>query len=371
MRFGPEGPETTHAPPGESCRPTEEATTRIPGVESSRRSRTATFALLVPAIAAAVSLAACSGASPSTLKPHGPGAARIAGLWWFMFAVSAFVVALIGALLLFSILPRRRRKGDDPDTTPAWATRMVVVGGVVFPVIVLSILWVLTLRDMDALSQPATPARLEIHVTGYQWWWKVAYPRQGFVTANDIHVPTGQPVRVVLTTFDVNHSFWVPQLTGKTDLIAGKPNTTWIEADNPGVYRGQCAEFCGLQHAHMALVVVAEEPEKFAEWKKRESLGAPTPQTPEQVRGQQVFLGAPCANCHNITGIDASATLGPDLTHVRSRPTLAAGMLLNTRGNLAGWISNAPAIKPGAQMPPNQLAAGELQDLLAYLDTLR
>ncbi len=190
-------------------------------------------------------------------------------------------------------------------------------------------------------------------------------------TANELHIPINTPVLLRLETRDVIHSLWIPNLHGKRDLIPGRVNKIWIQADQPGVYRGQCAEFCGLQHAHMSLIVVAEEPVKFAKWKSRQSEGARTPQTPEQIRGQQVFLGAPCANCHNITGIDASATLGPDLTHVRSRATIAAGMLLNTRGNLAGWITNAPAIKPGAQMPPNQLSAVELQDLLAYLDTLK
>jgi len=288
-----------------------------------------------------------------------------------MFAVSAFVVVLIGALLLFSILPRRRRKGDDPDTTPAWATRMVVVGGVVFPVVVLSVLWVLTLQDMDALSQPSRPARLEIHVTGYQWWWKVAYPQQGFVTANDIHIPTGQPVRVLLTTFDVNHSFWVPQLTGKTDLIAGKPNTTWIEADNPGVYRGQCAEYCGLQHANMIFDVVAQRPADYQVWVTRQQQGAPPAATTDLLHGEQVFLSQPCVACHTVRGTPARGTVGPDLTDFGDRLSIGAGAVPNTPGYLGGWIIDSQGVKPGNKMPPIELPAQDLQDLIAWLESMR
>ena len=163
-------------------------------------------------------------------------------------------------------------------------------------------------------------------------------PANQITDANEIHIPIHTPVLLRLDTRDVIHSLWIPNLHGKRDLIPGRVNKFWIQADTPGVYRGQCAEFCGYQHAHMALTVVAESPEDFAKWKSHMGEGAPTPMTPAQLRGQQVFLSAPCAKCHNILGLDAYGTLGPDLTHFRSRPTLAAGQLLNTRGNLAGWI---------------------------------
>ena len=313
----------------------------------------------------------------SALRPAGPEAARLTDLWWIFFWTCASFYAALMAFFVAAWI--RGRQNVEPDVAPATerSHTTAVTAALIVSVIGLLALLVTSVAAGRAVGKFATNSnQLEIEVTGHQWWWEVKYPNpaapnQQVVTANEMHIPINTHVLLRLDTRDVIHSLWIPNLHGKRDLIPGRVNKIFIQADRPGVYRGQCAEFCGLQHAHMALVVVAEEPEKFAEWKKRESLGAPTPQTPEQVRGQQVFLGAPCANCHNITGIDASATLGPDLTHVRSRPTLAAGMLLNTRGNLAGWISNAPAIKPGAQMPPNQLSAMELQDLLAYLDTLR
>jgi len=288
-----------------------------------------------------------------------------------MFGISSFVVVLVGVLVVFSVMPRRRRGRDDPDATPGWAARMVVVGGVIFPAIVLTILWVLTLRDMNALSQPASPERLEIQVTGYQWWWKVSYPQQGVVTANDIHIPTGQPVGIVLTTNDVNHSFWVPELTGKTDLIAGQTNTTWIETNQPGVYRGQCAEYCGLQHANMIFYVVAQTPSNFRAWIDRERAGAGAPSSAALLHGEQVFLSQPCVSCHAVRGTSAHGTVGPDLTLFGDRRTIGAGAVPNTPGYLGGWIVDSQGIKPGNKMPPIQLPAQDLQDLIAWLESMK
>ena len=219
------------------------------------------------------------------------------------------------------------------------------------------------------------PHQLEIAVTGHQWWWEMQYtdpePDKSFKTANEIHIPVGKPVLLRLSTRDVIHSLWIPNLHGKRDLIPGRVNKLWIQADRSGVFRAQCAEYCGLQHAHMAFVVVAEDDKKFDAWKAHQQSPANDPMTPQQLHGKEVFLSLPCANCHAITGIEAYASLGPDLTHIASRPTLAAGELLNTKGNLAGWIVNAGAIKPGTMMPPNQIEARDLQDLLAYLENLK
>jgi cytochrome c oxidase subunit II len=352
--------------------PTEVAMTKARRAEGWARFPTMPHSLLIAAAGVAISLTACSGA-PSTLEPRGPGASRIAGLWWFMFVVATAVILLITALVVFAIVParRRRRPKDDPDRTPRWAARVVAIGGVAFPVVILSVLWVLTLRDMNALSQPATPAHLEIEVTGYQWWWKVAYPQQRVVTANDIHIPTGQPVRIVLVTQDVNHSFWVPQLTGKTDLIAGKSNDTWIEADRPGVYRGQCAEYCGLQHANMIFYVVAQEPSAFQAWVAKQQQGAPPATTSELLHGEQVFLSQSCVACHTVRGTSAHGTDGPDLTDFGDRLTIGAGAVPNTTGYLGGWIVDSQGIKPGNKMPPIQLPAQDLQDLIAWLESMR
>ena len=314
----------------------------------------------------------------SVLNPAGPQAERIEHLWWIFFWTCAVVYVLV-MLFFFAAVVRSRRNAvaDASESTDARLTTHVSVATGVSVLGLLALL-VISIATGAAVGKVAQndPRQMEIEVTGHQWWWEVKYPDvlapyQQIVDANQIHIPINTKVLLRLDTRDVIHSLWIPNLHGKRDLIPGRVNKFWIEADKPGVYRGQCAEYCGLQHAHMSLMVIAQKPEEFAEWKSQMSSGAPTPLTPQQTRGQQVFLGAPCANCHNVVGIDAYATLGPDLTHMRSRPTLAAGMLLNTRGNLAGWITNAPAIKPGTQMPPNQLTGSEMNDLLAYLDTLR
>jgi cytochrome c oxidase subunit 2 len=242
---------------------------------------------------------------------------------------------------------------------------------VVVPVVVLAVLWVLTLSDMSALSHPRRSAAMKVQVVGHQWWWEVRYPQQGFVTANDIHIPVGRPVEVELTTDDVIHSFWVPQLTGKTDLISGRTNRMWIQADRPGVYRGQCAEYCGLQHANMIFYVVADAPATFREWVSREGQAAATPTSSEAVRGRDVFLSSACVGCHTIRGTDARGKVGPDLTHIGSRISIGAGALSNTPSKLAIWISDSQSVKPGNLMPPIPLSPSDLKAVVAFLDALR
>jgi cytochrome c oxidase subunit 2 len=314
----------------------------------------------------------------SALDAAGPQAARIHQLLTSFFWVCV-AVYIITILFFFVAIIRGRRRSIVEDN-PGNDRRLGIFVGTCSAVTLVT-LFVLLFSSVATGNAIGTlgahkNAQMEIEVTGHQWWWEVKYPdavtaSKLITDANEIHIPIHTPVLLRLDTHDVIHSLWIPNLHGKRDLIPGRVNKLWIEADRPGVYRGQCAEFCGYQHAHMALVVVAETSEEFARWKSHMSQGAPTPMTPEQLRGQQVFLNAPCANCHNLLGTDAYGTLGPDLTHFRSRPTLAAGQLLNTRGNLAGWIANAPAIKPGTLMPPNQLSGAEMNDLLAYLETLR
>jgi cytochrome c oxidase subunit 2 len=246
----------------------------------------------------------------------------------------------------------------------------VLLGGVVFPTLVLSALWVLTLRDIRATSA-TRPSALTVAVVGHDWWWEVRYPQQKVVTANEIHVPAGRPVKILLTTNDVLHSFWVPQLAGKTDLIAGKTNVMWLQADRPGVYRGQCAEYCGLQHAHMAFFVIAQAPADFQSWLSQETVTPATPSDPNLAQGRQVFTGTTCAECHTIQGTTARGTDGPDLTHFGSRMTIGAGTVPNTRGNLGGWIVDSQSIKPGNLMPPIQVSPQDLQALIDYLESLQ
>jgi cytochrome c oxidase subunit 2 len=216
---------------------------------------------------------------------------------------------------------------------------------------------------------------VSIVVTGHQWWWEIEYedavPERHTVTANEIHIPIGRPVVLKVTSRDVIHSFWVPSLQGKRDLIPGYTTAVWLQADRAGRFRGQCAEFCGLQHAHMALDVVAEPQGDFDRWLDGLRQPARAPEDDSPRRGQDVFMTARCAGCHTVRGTEAHGQVAPDLTHIASRQTLGAGTLPNTAEHLRAWIRDPQASKPGNQMPPNPLAPAQIDDLLAYLDTLR
>jgi cytochrome c oxidase subunit II len=312
-------------------------------------------------------LAACSQSSPSALDPQGPGAARVAGLWWLLFWISAAVFTVVTLLVLAAL--GRRRGSREVLVRRGGGESLIVVGGVLVPAIVLTVVYVVGLNDLRALSVPAG-TDLTVQVVGHDWWWEVRYPAQGIVTANEIHVPTGHPVRLVLTSQDVIHSFWVPQLTVKTDLIPGQTNTTWVQADRPGTYRGQCAEYCGLQHAKMAVLVVAEQPADFDRWLAAERRPAAAAADPLAAQGRLTLERTSCAACHTIRGTTAGGTIGPDLTHLASRRTLGAGTLANTRANLRGWVTDSQAAKPGNRMPPQPLTREELEALVAYLESL-
>jgi cytochrome c oxidase subunit II len=324
--------------------------------------------------------AGCSG-TQAVLDPAGPGAARIDLLWWLMLSVCAGIFALVLAMLLWAIGRRRR-----PDLEPASALIppeprrerriALAVGGAVGITVLIVFLFVLASFwiGRELIARPGEPA-LSIDVTAQRWWWAVRYddpvPSNSFSTANEIHIPVGRPILLTLRSVDVIHSFWAPNLQGKKDLIPGQVNTLYLQADRPGVFRGQCAEFCGLQHAHMALYVVAESEDDFAHWQEQQRRAAPEPATEEQRRGRDVFLSNSCVLCHAINGTSAGGVTGPTLTHVASRISLAAGTLPNTRGHLAGWIIDPQLRKPGNNMPPNLLRGDDLQALLSYLETLR
>jgi cytochrome c oxidase subunit II len=324
--------------------------------------------------------AGCAG-DQSVLDPAGPGAARIGELWWLMLFVCATVFALVMLMLLWAVA-RRRRPAHDPTSEtahidPLRERRMAqVVGAAVAATVAIVFMFVAASHWVGRalVAQPTGPA-LSIEVTAQRWWWDVRYrdpvPSKGFSTANEIHLPVGRPVELTLRSIDVIHSFWVPNLHGKKDLIPGQVNTLYLQADRPGVFRGQCAEFCGLQHANMALYVVAEPDDEFARWQAQQRRPAPEPATDQQRQGRDVFMASSCVLCHAISGTSAGGVTGPNLTHVASRLSLAAGTLPNTRGHLAGWIIDPQMLKPGNNMPPNLLRADELQALLSYLATLR
>ena len=409
--------------------------------------------------------------SPSYMRPAGPAAAAEATLGWWLTGISVAVVVLVTAALLVGVFRRRGEVGADGRERP-WrerpsARRALAVDSSAGPtsggqaaaamhepgsradagrhggdkglswiywgtgatIVVLVAAFVGTAVTLRAASRPPAAPALTIDVTGHMWWWEAQYrdslPDHTFATANELHIPVGRPVRVRLRTADVIHSFWVPQLAGKTDVIPGQQNEMWLEASRPGRYRGQCAEYCGMEHAKMALYVTADPPAEYERWaagqresapargpaaatraapgRARQPGGEPRPATAPQPTaagadvqafgppgptpspvvapsaaggdslaraGQAVFL-ANCGACHAVRGSDALGRVGPDLTHVASRETIAGGVLPNTTGNLAGWVANAQGIKPGSRMPTLPLPPNDLLAIVHYLQTLR
>lgn len=309
----------------------------------------------------------------SAVDPKSPDAALVADLWWVMLIGGTAILLLVTTLLIVAIL-RARSDGDARglSRTQAWA--FVVSGGILLPAAVifgLVLSGVYIGRDMATRQS----GDLTIEVLGQRWWWEFRYLDEGgrtvAVTANEAHIPTGREVRFLLKSNNVIHSFWVPNLQGKTDLIPGRVNETWLMVPEPGVYRGQCAEFCGVQHALMGFLVVAEPPEDFGSWLERQSEPASPAEGELARRGEAVFVDGGCATCHTIRGTTAEGELGPDLTHVGSRQTLAAATLPNTRGHLGGWIADPQHAKPENLMPPTRLAPEDLRALLAYLEDLQ
>jgi cytochrome c oxidase subunit 2 len=291
-------------------------------------------------------------------------------LWWIILALSVAIFAGVIALLLYALFQRRRgQSGSEFSSRRTWL--MIVGGGVVLPVTVLLALFELTLQTMVALSAPPSDAEFTIEVTGHQFWWEVRYPDHGFVTANEIHIPINKVVELRLTSADVIHSFWVPKLQGKIDQIPGRINTSCINAQQPGISRGICAEFCGLQHAHMQFLVIPQTEEEFDAWVENQQRPAREPSTVLQQRGKGFFLGKTCVACHTIQGTPAIGKVGPDLTHLASRRTLAGAMIENNLGNLTAWVSSPQSIKPGNNMPEFDFEPGELEPLVAYLNSLK
>jgi cytochrome c oxidase subunit II len=268
----------------------------------------------------------------------------------------------------------RGRAGGSWGTQDSTLTRSVAVSVGISTLALIGLLFasVLTGRALGSLESPEA---LQVRITGYQCWWSIEYlnddPSLQVTTANELHLPVGRPVEIKLQATDVIHSFWVPNLHGKTDLIPGRENTVFLRADAAGIFRGQCAEYCGVQHAHMAFTVVAEDSNQFEAWLAAQRKPAPDPGSAEAARGRAVVEQGPCAMCHTIRGTAAGARTAPDLTHFATRSTIGAGTAPNTRGYLAGWIADPQHLKPGNRMPPTGLSSGDLQAVLAYLETLQ
>lgn len=324
----------------------------------------------------AAAAAACARTPMNYMYTNGPVGGHAAKLGWWLVIVSVVVVIVVAVLVLAASIRSGTRRETHEVVRSGGGLSWVFVGGIVVPVIILVLSFAFNLWALDAAATPPRKPAATVQIVGHRWWWEVRYRdaehQHDFITANEIHVPVGEPVRLELTSGDVIHSFWIPKLAGKTDVIPGQRNVTWIEADSAGIYRGQCTEYCGLQHANMALYVIADPPAKFAEWLGQQRDSAAAPSDPVVAAGQAVFQKSSCAACHAIRGTDALARVGPDLTHLASRMTIAAGTLPNTRGNLAGWIANSQAIKPGNDMPTmTTLSPDDLQALIAYLESLK
>lgn len=305
------------------------------------------------------------------LSPGGPAAAAVDGLWKFLWITAAVVYILVLAAFIYSALRKRR---DTAGATTESGARLAVMIATGVTVLILFAFLIVDFGTGRKLSA-AEPDALVIDVTGHQWWWEVTYPSADpslqVTTANEIHIPVGRPVVVRLHTADVIHSFWVPSLAGKRDLIPGYPGRIRFQAASAGIYRGECAEFCGHEHAKMSFLVIAEPADSFAAWLAGEHGPAAAPATESARRGEAVFLEGRCVMCHTIRGTPAGSRVGPDLTHLAARQTLAAGTIPNRRGWLAGFIMNPQRIKPGVLMPPNQLSPADLHALLDYLGSLR
>lgn len=319
-------------------------------------------------------LSACS-AAPSALAPEGYGAREIGRLSWILIAMGTVVYLGVGGFALLALFHRGRGSFDDApdahDTEGNRSRQIMLWGGLVMPAVVLLVIFGLTLNTLISLSALARSDEITIDVIGHQWWWEVQYPEQGIISANEIHVPVGRSVRINLEASGVIHSFWVPQLHGKLDMIPGHTNTFHIRADAPGEYRGICAEFCGIQHAKMLFLVIAHPPEEFEQWLAQESQPAASPESASAQAGRELFNELTCNECHAIGGTDAVGLLGPDLTHFASRREIGSGIMENNRDNLSGWIENAQASKPGNLMPAFSLTETELTALVDYMETLK
>jgi len=322
---------------------------------------------------AALALAGCAGPFPqSTLRPRSDYGRAIDHLFTDIFWWAVIVFVIVETLLLIALIRFRHREGR-PAPTPLHGHTALEIGWTLAPAVILVLVAVPTVRTIFATAGDAPPEALKVEVIGHQWWWEYKYPNLGVVTANEMHVPVAKPVQLSITSADVIHSFWAPALGGKRDAIPGHVTRIAFRADSVGEYSGQCAEFCGHSHANMGLRVVVDADSAFETWVKTEQSGpaTPVPASPAE-RGKAVYSRSACLACHTIQGV-SPGVIGPNLTHVGSRTTIAAGMFSNDSAHLAQWIADAPALKPGSLMPRMQppLTDADIAAIVAYLQSLK
>lgn len=365
---------------------------RMPIFREAKRWSVALIALLV----ASVLLSACGENSPSILNTAGPVAAKEAWLFWVILAVATFVFVVVEALLIYSIFRYRERPGASLPRQIHGNNTIELIWTIV-PSIFLFIVLVVTISTMFSLQEPASSNTLNVKVVAHQWWWEFDYENYAITTADELVVPTGTVVHLDLESKNVIHSFWVPQLTGKTDVVPGHANTKWFQADKEGTYRGQCTEFCGLEHAEMEFYVIAKTTDNFTSWVSEQQQKAQNSTDPNVVAGKTLFTSQGCQACHGIVGnnltsfTDANAALkiGPNLTHFGSRRTIAGGVLSwdpatcvvtgsgdnaaiadEASCNLYKWLHSPQTVKPGNDMTIGQLTDTQVAQLIAYLESL-
>ena len=293
-----------------------------------------------------------------------------------VLSVCGVIFLVVAGLLVYALVRFRHRAGDEASEPPqVYGSNQIELAWTVLPLLIVFVLILVTSRTVaDIQNRKAPPGAVQATIVGHQWWWEIRYPELGIVTANELHVPASaegasRPTFLKLRSADVAHSFWVPQLAGKTDLIPNRENVMWIEPTTPGTYLGNCAEYCGTQHARMLIRVVVQTPDEFAEWAKEQQQSALTDNSAAE--GRKTFFANSCVNCHTIKGTSAQGKFGPDLTHLMSRQTLAAGVAPNTHDKLWQWVRDPQKIKVGCLMPNMQLTDAQVDQIVAYLQTLK
>jgi len=327
--------------------------------------------------------AAAAAAEPSSplsytniFAPASTPAKTIFGLSVFVLAVTGVIFAVVGTLLVYSVVKFRGNAADaGREPAQVYGSTQIELAWTLIPVLIVAVLFLATARVIHAVQDAAKPATaLDVTVIGHQYWWEFRYPKLGIVTANELHIPASDPAHptptfLKLLSADTDHSFWVPELGGKTDLIPNRVNEMWMDPPRPGIYLGQCAQYCGTQHAKMLLRVSVDVPADFDDWVRAQKQAAV--QDEQVTAGRRVFETTSCINCHAVSGTPANGRFGPDLAHLMSRSTIASGAADNTARNLRLWIQNPDAIKPGSLMPAMKLSDPDLDALVAYLETLR
>jgi cytochrome c oxidase subunit 2 len=315
--------------------------------------------------------------SPTNIfAPVSTPAHSIFGISLFVLAITAVIFTIVFSLLIFSVVRFRKRRDDDGREPPQiYGSNQVELAWTVIPTLIVLTLFMATARVIASIQKPPVPASaVEVIAVGHQFWWEFRYPKLNVVTANELHVPLSDPEHptptfLTLTSADTDHSFWVPRLAGKTDLIPNRVNSMWIDPHETGLFLGQCAQYCGTQHAKMLLRVYVQSADEFARWAQGQKQPAHTDDS--VYAGRRIFETTACVNCHTVTGTTAHGRFGPDLTHLMSRDTIASGAAANTPENLRRWIQNPDALKPGSKMPAMQLGDQEVNAVAAYLETLR